>query len=287
MEDCQIPPGPPFPKGGVRSFQMKNGNNPLLPKEDNPITDLTTCFRGRSRALLLFSGGLDSSLLLAAAAPVLGTGLMALTFTGPHTVPGELAGAFALARRLRVRYLVQETHPLSLPDFRHNTRRRCYACKKSIIEQARRLAAPLGISEIWDGTNLDDLADFRPGLQAARELGVKSPLLELGLGKTAIRELSRKLGLPWDRPPQSCLATRFPYDTLLTAVALARVGRAEAWLRRRGFSQVRLRIRGDQARLELAHREWAAFLQPDVRRPFTALTARLGWRVELDAGGGG
>ena len=237
--------------------------------------------------MLLFSGGLDSSLLLAAAAPVLGPGLTALTCTGPHTVPGELAAAVALARRLRVRHLIRETNPLVLPDFQNNTRQRCYACKKSIMEQALRVAAPLGLAEIWDGTNLDDLADFRPGLQAARELGIKSPLLEASLGKAAIRDLSRKLGLIWDRPPQSCLATRFPYDTLLTGEALARVGRAESWLRRRGFTQVRLRIRGGRARLELFPREWPAFLAPEVRGPFTALAAQMGWRVELDVAGGG
>ena len=232
--------------------------------------------------MLLFSGGLDSSLLLAAAARVLGPGLTALTFTGPHTVPGELAAAFALARRLQVRHLVRETDPLTLPDFRHNTRQRCYACKRAIIEQAWKMAAARGIEEIWDGTNLDDLADFRPGLQAARELGVKSPLLAAGLGKVDIRDLSRKLGLPGDKPSQSCLATRFPYDTVLTREALARVGRAEAWLRVRGFTQVRLRISGDQARLELAPEEWPAFLNPEVRRAFSALAAGLGWKVELE-----
>jgi len=255
--------------------------------EDTPITDLTTHLRGRSRALLLFSGGLDSSLLLALGAQILGPGLTALTFAGPQTVPGELAAAFALARRLRVRHLARETNPLSLPDFQNNTRLRCYACKKSIIEQARKIAHGLDIAEIWDGTNVDDLADFRPGLQAARELGVQSPLLEAGLGKAAIRGLSRKLGLSWDRPPQSCLATRFPYDTPLTGEALARVGRAESWLRRRGFGQVRLRIRGDQARLELPPEEWAAFLAPEIRRAFIALAARMGWRAELDGPGGG
>ena len=235
--------------------------------------------------MLLFSGGLDSSLLLAAAALVLGPGLTALTFTGPHTVPGELAGAVVLARRLRVRHLLRETDPLRLPDFRQNTRLRCYACKKAIIEQAQEIAIVQGIEEIWDGTNLDDLDDFRPGLRAAWELGVKNPLLEAGLGKAAIRAMSRRLGLAWDRPAQSCLATRFPYDTLLTETALTRVGQAESWLRRRGFSHVRLRIRGDRARLELAHQEWPAFLHPEVRRPFTALAARLGWGVELDGCG--
>ena len=232
--------------------------------------------------MLLFSGGLDSSLLLAAATRVLGPGLTALTFTGPNTAPGELAAAFALARRLQVRHLVRETDPLTLPDFRHNTRKRCYACKRAIIEQAWKMAAARGLEEIWDGTNLDDLADFRPGLQAAREMGVESPLLAAGLGKAAIRDLSRQMGLPGDMPSQSCLATRFPYDTVLTREALARVGRAESWLRRRGFTQVRLRISGDQARLELAPEEWPAFLNPEVRRAFSALAAGLGWEVELD-----
>jgi len=231
--------------------------------------------------LLLFSGGLDSSLLLAAAARALGPGLTALTCTGPHTVPGELAAAFALARRLGVRHLVRETDPLVLPDFRHNTPQRCYACKKALIGQAWKIAGALGIGEIWDGTNLDDLADYRPGLQAAREAGVGSPLLAASLGKAAIRALSRKLGLPWDRPPQSCLATRFPYHTPLTREALARVGRAESWLRRRGFTHVRLRVKGDTARLELSSAEWCKFLNPQIRRPFTALAARLGWGLEL------
>ena len=212
----------------------------------------------------------------------MGRGLTALTFTGPHTVPGELAGAFALARRFRVRHLVRETDPLVLLDFQNNTRQRCYACKKAIIEKAQRIAAALGIEEIWDGTNLDDLDDFRPGLQAARELGVNSPLLEAGLGKQAIREISRKLGLAWDRPAQSCLATRFPYGTLLTRKALARLGQAESWLRGRGFTHVRLRIRGDHARLELLPEEWPAFLKPEVRRAFIALAAGMGWGLELD-----
>jgi uncharacterized protein len=236
---------------------------------------------------LLFSGGLDSSLLLAAAARVLGPGLTAVSFSGPHTVAGELAAAVALARRFRVRHLIREMDPLVLPDFRQNTRQRCYACKKAIIEQAQEIAANEGIKEIWDGTNLDDLDDFRPGLQATRELGVKSPLLEAGLGKGAIREMSRQLALAWDRPSQSCLATRFPYDTELTGEALARVGRAESWLRGQGFSHVRLRIRGDLARLELLPEEWAAYLAPEVRRAFTALAARLGWRVELEIPGNG
>ncbi len=227
---------------------------------------------------MLFSGGLDSSFLLAAAARVLGPGLTAITFTGPHTVPGELAAAWALARRFRVHHVVREINPLSLPQFRHNRLDRCYACKTAIITRAWEIAAAREIPVLWDGTNVDDLADFRPGHRALQELGVQSPLLAAGLGKAAIQALSRGLGLDFQRPSQSCLATRFPYDTELTREDLARVGRAEAWLRSRGFSRVRLRVSENRARLELTPVEWPAFLAPAVRYPFTALVLGLGFR---------
>lgn len=227
---------------------------------------------------MLFSGGLDSSLLLAVGARVLGKGLTAITFTGPHIVPGELSAAYALARRLRVRHLVREIDPLELPQFRENTRERCYACKRAVIETGLKLAAAVGAPVLWDGTNLDDLSDFRPGMKAARELGVGSPLLEAALGKAAIRSLSRALGLSWRKAAQSCLATRFPDNTLLTREDLARVGQAEAWLRRRGFSHVRLRLSWAGAvRLELIPSEWHNFLSPQVQGPFGALVSRLGW----------
>ncbi len=241
------------------------------------IKPLDNYLRRHRRAALLFSGGLDSSLLLAAAAKVLGPGLTAITFTGPHIVPGELAAAWALARRFRVHHVVREFDPLGLPEFRHNRRERCYTCKQAIVTRAWEIAAARGHAVLWDGTNLDDLADFRPGFRALRELGVESPLLTAGLGKAGIRSLSRDLGLDGRRPAQSCLATRFPYDTELTREDLARVGRGEAWLRQRGFSRVRLRVRGDRARLELAPEEWAAFLAPAVRRRFIVFITGLGF----------
>ena len=250
------------------------------------IKSLDNYLRRHRRAALLFSGGLDSSLLLAAAAQALGPGLTAITFTGPHTVPGELAAAWALARCFRVHHVVREIDPLSLPEFRHNRRQRCYACKRTIITRAWEIAAARGHSVLWDGTNLDDLADFRPGFKALQEQGVESPLLAAHLGKAAIRALSRGLGLNPARPSQSCLATRFPYDTELTKEDLARVGRGEAWLRRRGFSRVRLRVQGDGVRLELSPDEWPAFLAPEVRGPFSAYLAALGFgELSLDGPG--
>jgi pyridinium-3,5-biscarboxylic acid mononucleotide sulfurtransferase len=241
------------------------------------ITDLNHVLRRHRRAGLLFSGGVDSALVLAAAAPLLGPGLCAITFTGPHTVPGELAAAWALARRLKVRHLVRAFDPLNLPAFRHNTPERCYACKHAIITQAWKIAAACNCPVLWDGTNLDDLAEFRPGFRAIQDLGVESPLRMADLGKEAIRALSRDLGLDGDRASQSCLATRFPYNTELTHDDLARVGRGEAWLRRRGFVRVRLRVLADCTRLEMAPEEWPAFLRPEVRRRFRAYAASLGF----------
>jgi pyridinium-3,5-biscarboxylic acid mononucleotide sulfurtransferase len=229
------------------------------------------------RVLILFSGGLDSSLLLALGREALGEGLTAFTMIGPQTAPGEVAAAWQLAKKFQVPHFLAEFDPLTLPDFRENTPRRCYVCKKAMLARAQEVAATLATEVIWDGTNVDDLGDFRPGLQAAREAGVESPLLSAGLGKKEIRKLSQELGLPADKPSQSCLATRFPYNTTLTREDLARVGRAEAWLKARGFSHVRLRVRGREVRLELRAEEWPLFFADDLRRPFLGLLNSLGF----------
>jgi uncharacterized protein len=227
--------------------------------------------------VLLFSGGLDSSLLLALGREALGEGLVAFTVIGPQTAPGEVGAASSLARHYRVPHFLTEFDPLVLPDFRENTRRRCYVCKQAMLDKARQLAGALQAEALWDGTNVDDLGDFRPGLQAAREAGVESPLLGAGLGKKEIRELSRRLGLPGDKPSQSCLATRFPYNTTLNREALARVGRAESWLKARGFSHVRLRVRGRDACLELRPEEWPLFFARGLRGPFLGVLNSLGF----------
>jgi pyridinium-3,5-biscarboxylic acid mononucleotide sulfurtransferase len=240
----------------------------------------------RPRVLLLLSGGVDSGLLLALGRQALGEGLTALTLIGPHTAPGEAAAAWRLARDHRVPHLVAPFDPLVLPDFRGNRLTRCYVCKQAMLARAQSAAAALKAQAIWDGTNLDDLADYRPGLQAAREAGVVSPWLDLRLGKKDIRELSRELGLPGDKPPQSCLATRFPYNTTLSREDLARVARGEAWLMARGFSRVRLRVRGRLARLELTTGDWPRFLARNTRGPFLGFLNSLGFEgLELDLPG--
>lgn len=261
---------------GVPLLALRQRSDILL--SNSALIKLHAYMRPVRKAVLLFSGGLDSTLLLALGAAALGPGLTVLTLTGPHIPPGELAAAWRLARRLKVRHIIQALDPLELPAFRSNAPERCYACKKAVITRGWEAARKVGARVLWDGTNRDDLDDYRPGLRAARELGSASPLLEMGLGKEEIRQLSRALGLPGDKPPQSCLATRFPYDTELTREALARVARAEAWLKHRGFSHVRLRVRGEKTVLELKMEEMARFTVPEVRGPFLALVTGLGWR---------
>ncbi len=231
------------------------------------------------RAVVLFSGGVDSTLLLKAAAEVMGEGVVALTFQGPHCPAEEMAAAQETARHLEVRHLVEDFDPVALPDFRDNTPRRCYVCKQAIYRRGWEIVAALGAECLLDGANLDDSTDDRPGLRAATEMGVRSPLRETGWRKVQIRELSRIWQLPgWDRPPQSCLATRFPAQTHLHEDALRKVDRVETFLRQQGLDSVRLRVHGELLRLELPPEQWAVVLEPDVRAALHQMVTDLGWR---------
>ncbi|MDI3280589.1 MAG: ATP-dependent sacrificial sulfur transferase LarE [Bacillota bacterium] len=208
--------------------------------------------------LVAFSGGVDSTLLLAVAARTWGSrGLLAVTASSPLIPPGEVAHARALARSLGVPHLVLETEELGDPRFRANPPDRCYLCKKELYGRLQDLAQARGLTWVLDGTNVDDAADFRPGRQAARELGVLSPLAAAGFGKREIRSLARALGLPnWDRPAMACLASRFPVGTPITLPALERVAAAEDALRALGLVQVRVRYHsGESARVEVGQEE--------------------------------
>ena len=212
--------------------------------------------RELGRVWVCFSGGVDSSYLLAEAHDVLGDGAVAFTAISASLDPGEAAAARALAERLGARHVTVETAELDDARYRSNPVDRCYYCKTEVYGVAVREARAVGIAHVLDGFNVDDRTDARPGRRAARELGVASPLDALGFGKAAIREAAKEMGLPvWDKPALACLSSRFPYGEAITAERLARVARAERALRARGFSVVRVRAIGERARVEVGPEE--------------------------------
>ncbi|MGB2997172.1 MAG: ATP-dependent sacrificial sulfur transferase LarE [Phycisphaerae bacterium] len=204
-------------------------------------------------AAVAFSGGVDSTLLLAEARACLGRDrVLAVTADSETYVPEELERARELARRLDVRHEIVETRELDVPHFRENPPLRCYYCKKELFTRIRRLAEERGLAAVCDGANADDPSEHRPGLRAAAELGVRSPLKEAGLTKDDIRAVSREMDLPtWNLPSMACLASRFPYGRQITREALERVAQAERILRELGYEGCRVRDHGTIARIEV------------------------------------
>ncbi|MCH7895344.1 MAG: ATP-dependent sacrificial sulfur transferase LarE [candidate division NC10 bacterium] len=218
------------------------------------------------RVVVCFSGGVDSSFLLAEAVGTLGEGAVALTAVSPSLAPDEKTAAQRLAEQLGARHLLVETHELDDPRYAGNPVNRCYFCKTELygmaIEQARRLEIP----HVLDGFNVDDRGDHRPGRKAAREYGVRSPLDELGFTKADIREAARRIDLPvWDKPALACLSSRFPYGTEITPERLTQVAQCERVLRELGFRVYRVRYHDTVARIEVAPEELHRLFVPEVR----------------------
>ncbi len=218
--------------------------------------------------VVAYSGGVDSTFLLKVTHDGLKEKMAALTAISPLYPSFELEEAKRLAKEMGVKHLLIESDELKLKGFAQNTRDHCYYCKKELFRICRGKAEELGFSHVLDGTNFDDLQDFRPGMKAAREQGVHSPLLEAEFTKDDIRKLSRQLGLPtWDKPSFACLSSRFPYGTEITRERLERVARCEEQLRKLGFKQFRVRYHNEVARIEVGKEEIAKFLE-DGNRDF-------------------
>ena len=209
--------------------------------------------------LVAYSGGVDSTLLAFASHAVLGEKCCAVLATSDTYPENEAVSARLLAHKLGFRFLEVETCELADPKFTANTSDRCYHCKTELFGLLFRVAEVQGLEHVADGGNHDDLSDHRPGRRAASEMGVVSPLADVGLTKPEIRELARELGLPnWDKPSMACLASRFPYGVRITDDGLARVSAAEQSLRDLGIAQFRVRAHGTVARIEIAPDELPA-----------------------------
>ena len=239
------------------------------------------------RVLVAFSGGVDSSFLLRVASEVLPGNVVALTVHSPTVPEEDHLTAVCLAQALAVEHVVIEADELAMPEYAANPTNRCYFCKSHLFELCAQEAGRRGIPVVVDGANADDLRDYRPGLTAAHERGVRHPLVEAGLTKAEVRVLSRQLGLPtWDKPASPCLSSRFPYGTPITHEALERVASAERLLRGLGFRECRVRYHDRLARIEVPVEHLERLLEPDVRTRVVAGLRELGFlHVTVDLQG--
>lgn len=216
------------------------------------LNQLKTLFAEMEQALIAYSGGIDSTLVAKIAFDVLGDRAIAVTAESPSLLPEDLEDARIQAAEIGIAHKVVQTHEMDNPNYSSNPVNRCYFCKSELHDTLKPLAIQWGYPYVVDGVNADDLHDYRPGIQAAKERGARSPLAEVGVTKAEVREISKHLGLPWwDKPAQPCLSSRFPYGEEITIAKLQRVGRAETYLRKLGWRDLRVRSEGDTARIEV------------------------------------
>ena len=248
---------------------------------------LKTILGSMERVVIAYSGGVDSTLLAKVAYDVLGEDAVAVTADSKTYPSGELEEAIRIAKTIGIRHEIVESEELADPNFARNPVDRCYYCKRELISELQEIAERYGARHILLGANEDDRGDFRPGMRAAEEMGVRSPLQEAGMTKVEVRELSRRLGLPtWDKPQAACLSSRFPYGTRITAERLEVVDQAEHFLRELGFRQVRVRHHDEIARIEVPSEEMGRFLTGDIRRQVADRFRALGYTyVTVDLAG--
>lgn len=257
----------------------------LTPETEAKWRKLADWFRETGSAVVAFSGGTDSALVLKVAHDTLGGRAVALTAASESLPAAELDEARALATEIGATHHVIRSRETEDPRYIENTSSRCYFCKTDVYDRITAFATENGFACVVDGTNVDDLSDFRPGTRAAREHGVRSPLQDAGFTKAEIRELSRHLGLAtWDKPAAACLSSRIPHGTPVTPVLLGKVERAEAVLRRLGIGQLRVRHHDTVARIEVEPEQFDIILRN--RAAIVEELGRIGYAfVSLDLAG--
>jgi len=260
----------------------------MSPELKNKYTKLQSILRDLRSVVIGFSGGVDSSLLLKVAFDVLGEKAIAVIGKSETYPRQEYREAVSLAELIGIRPIEVVTKEIENPLYSKNPTDRCYHCKTELFGKLSAIAREKGIRWVVDGSIIDDLGDFRPGMKAKDEQHVRSPLLEAGLSKKDVRELSRELGLPnWDKPSFACLSSRFPYGYEITREALGRIDRAETYLRERGFKHLRVRNHDEKtARIEVGTEEMHRLMDAAVRSELVSFLKEIGFTyVTLDLQG--
>ncbi len=237
--------------------------------------------------IVAYSGGTDSAFLAATASEILGNKALSVTAKSPSLAPAELRDAVALAEKLGLNHRVIETHEVERDDYAANNPDRCFFCKDELYTYLSDFAKDEEYAVIANGTNIDDLGDFRPGISAAKQYGVRSPMVEANLTKSEIRHLSEGMNLPtWDKPAQACLSSRIPYGTMVTVEALTQIAEAEEYLHSLGIRQLRVRHHDTVARIEVEPEDFLTLSSEEVRTEVVSKFREIGYSyVTLDLQG--